>query len=83
MTNPEGFIALGGHAAAVSRAARRLADDETRLGHVWREVPDEFVPAGPSRRERLLTLLNWSGDRLIAVGAWLKTLSRQPGYQDA
>ena len=78
MTNPEGFIAQGGHALTVSRAARRLSDDETRVGRVWREVKDEVVYDEPSPRERLVASI---GDRFIAVGTWLKTRSGQGSYQ--
>lgn len=78
MSNPEGFSALGGHALTVSRAARRLNEDETRVGRVWREEKDEVASNVPSPHERVVI---WIGDRFIAAGAWLKTRSGQGSYQ--
>jgi hypothetical protein len=80
MTNPESFIALGGHALAVNRTARRLAQNDWKVGGIWREELNEVVVLDTSPRERFF---EWAGDRLIAVGAWLKTRAVQPRYQHA
>ena len=80
MMNPEGLFAVGGHALAVSRTAQWLSEREFRVGGVWREELAKVAALDPSPRERFLA---WTGDRLIAVGAWLKGRAVQPRYQQA
>jgi hypothetical protein len=80
MTNPESFIALGGHALAVNRTARRLSESDWRITNVWREELAEVTALDASPRQQFL---EWIGDGLIAVGGWLKARSEQPRYQQA
>jgi hypothetical protein len=80
MLNPEGFVALGGHALSVNRTARQLSQNDWRIGRAWQEDLEAVAALEPSTRERIL---GWTGDRLIAVGAWLRTQSGQAGYQHA
>ena len=55
--NPDSFLSLGGHAAAVSRAARRLAEAETRPTGIWLEATEEVSVASPTSPETL----RWGG----------------------
>jgi hypothetical protein len=81
--NPESFLALGGNAAAVSRLARRLSDEVATPRGVWREAPEEVAPVNLSTLDRYRSVFTWTGDRLIAVGTWLKTQSGPTTYQHA
>jgi hypothetical protein len=78
--NPESFLGQGGYAAAVSQAARRVADDRERGGDVRRDVPDAVGTESAFSPIRFLRVLDWTGDHLIAVGAWLKARPGPAGY---
>jgi hypothetical protein len=77
--NPEGFIGQGGYAAAVDQAARRLAGDRARGGDVARDAPDPVTEVSPP--SRFFRALDWTGDRLIEIGVWLKARPLPAGYQ--
>lgn len=79
--NPESFLGQGGYAAAVSQAARRMAGAEESRGGVWHDVADEVGTVSPPPSPRFLRVLIWIGDRVIAVGAWLKGRSGAEGYR--
>jgi len=76
--NPEGFVALGGHAVTTERAARRLVRRHEEHAAGWRAGPTEAVVLGPSRGQRLLAR---TGDLLLAAGGWLKTRSSHASLQ--
>ena len=76
--NPEGFVALGGHAAAASRAARRLCLSHEDRAAARRATPTHTAGLDPSRGQRVL---GWTGELLLAAGGWLKARSSHASFQ--
>jgi hypothetical protein len=74
--NPEGFMASLGHANAVSRAARRLDEDDFPWGRRAPMIGAVPVLASPSRRQLLLSRL---GDVFLTTGSWLKAQAQPTG----
>ena len=77
--NPEGFMALGGHAAAVTRTARYLAREDGKRSD-GSPADQHAVKMRPSRRARLF---NWAGDLFLLTGSWLKAQSGLASYEQA
>jgi hypothetical protein len=74
--NSDGFLGSIGHATAVSRAARRLDEDD--FPWVRRTPTSEPVAvlASPSRGQQLLSRL---ADVFLTTGSWLKAQAQPTG----
>jgi hypothetical protein len=83
MSNFNGLTAGLGHAVTVSHAAQRLSEVEIGTGWTWGKGTENAAASGSVQPERHVAVLQWVGDNLILLGAWLKARSGSASYQHA
>ncbi len=71
--NPDEFIEIGGPGGPSTHLALRVSPDATTTPDGQRAVEAKVVP----RKDAAVTIiLDWAGDNLLVIGAWLKERAR-------